>query len=80
MNENICFVNPLRVNVAFIRILPFKRQPGQMVKHAHSNNSLNILSLFDHFMGLALKGPDKHLYWNVFAKLDDNYFVRKTPP
>ena len=29
-----------------------------------------------------LKGedPDKHLYWDVFAKLDDNYFVRKTPP
>ena len=32
--------------------LPFKRQPRKMVKHAQTN----CLGVFDHFVGLVLKG------------------------
>ena len=38
---------------------PFKRQPHKMVKHAQTIRRLLLrtcLSVFDHFVGLALKG------------------------
>ena len=42
-----------------IRIEPFKHQPHKMVKHTktiHRQQPTNILSVFDHFVGFALKG------------------------
>ena len=41
---------------------PFKRQPHKMVKHTQIiplQKSTNRLSVFDHFVGLALKGLKK---------------------
>ena len=38
---------------------PFKRQPQKMVKHTQTTRRFlqaNCLSVFDHFVGLALKG------------------------
>ena len=38
---------------------PFKRQPHKMVKHnkiVRRQNPMNCLNVFDHFVGLALKG------------------------
>ena len=38
---------------------PFKRQPHKMVKHTQTIRRIlptNCLSMFDHFVGLALKG------------------------
>ena len=38
---------------------PFKRQSHKMVKHTqtiHRQQPTNCLSVFDHFVGLALKG------------------------
>ena len=35
---------------------PFKRQPQKMIKHTQAIRWLNCLSVFDHFLGLALKG------------------------
>ena len=40
-------------------VKPFKRQPHKMVKHTQTIRRLlltNCLSVFDHFVGLALKG------------------------
>ena len=46
---------------------PFKRQPRKMVKHTQTIRRVlptNVLSLFDHFVGLALKGlQSKRLVW-----------------
>ena len=39
--------------------LPFKRKPHKMVKHTQAicrQKPTNCLSVFDHFVGLALKG------------------------
>ena len=46
--------------------LTFKRQPHKMVKHAQTirwQQPTNCLSVFDHFLGLALKG----LTLNIFS-------------
>ena len=53
---------------------PFKRQPHKMVKHTHRQNTsakhigkthrqkpTNCLSVFDHFVGLALKSLNRLL-------------------
>ena len=58
----------------------FKRQPHKMVKYTQKIRLLqpkNCLSVFDHFVGLALKGVNKPLckdicfafrnYWNWFS-------------
>ena len=45
--------------VSNIYLLTFKRQPHKMVKHAKTSRRqqpTNCLSVFDHFVGLALKG------------------------
>ena len=42
---------------------PFKRQPHKMVKHTQKIHRLlpaNWLSVFDHFVGLALKGLNEY--------------------
>ena len=42
-----------------VATLPFKRQPHKIVKHTQTIRRLlptNCLSVFDHFLGLALKG------------------------
>ena len=44
------------------QIYPFKRQPHKMVKHTQAicqQRLTNCLSVFDHFVGLALKGLKK---------------------
>ena len=40
------------VNLLFPKTQPFKCQPHKMVKHTQ----MNCLSVFDYFVGLALKG------------------------
>ena len=42
--------------VGIRRHQPFNRQPHKMVKHTQKNLPKNCLSVFDHFVGLALKG------------------------
>ena len=38
-------------------IIPFKRQPHKMIKHAiRRQKPMNGVSVFDHFVGLMLKG------------------------
>ena len=37
-------------------ILTLKCQPHEIIKHIQTTSSANCLSLFDHFMGLPLKG------------------------
>ena len=56
-----------QVNVCWekVRLTPFKRQPHKMVKHTQAirrQQQTNCLSVFDHFLGLALKGLKKLSY------------------
>ena len=68
------------LNTPLIFTQAFKRQPHKMIKHTQIiRRQTNCLSVFDHFVGLALKGltkktnnvPDiiqnlvKHLRWSV---------------
>ena len=52
----------LQANVFFLHLEPFKRQPHKIVKHTQLTQTIrwqklkNCLSVFDHFVGLALKG------------------------
>ena len=46
---------------------PFMRQPHKMVKHAQKigrQQPTNCLSVFDHFVGLVLKGLNKNMQIN----------------
>ena len=45
--------------MTIMTIYPFKRQPHKMVKHTQTScrqKPTNCFSMFDHFVGLALKG------------------------
>ena len=64
---NLQFINKLLfwcvivgwIIMQFQSIQPFKRQPHKIVKHTqtiHRLSPTNCLSVFDHFVGLALKG------------------------
>ena len=47
------------LNMLLMNDYPFKRQPYEMVKHTQTIRWLvltNCLSVFDHFVGLTLKG------------------------
>ena len=47
------------LNMLLMNDYPFKRQPYKMVKHTQTIRRLvltNCLSVFDHFVGLTLKG------------------------
>ena len=49
----------ITVHIFIISSSPFQHQPPKMVKHAQTFHRLfpaNCLSVFDHFVGLALKG------------------------
>ena len=74
---NLQFINKLLfwcvivgwIIMQFRSIQPFKRQPHKIVKHTqtiHRLSPTNCLSVFDHFVGLALKGLklnfDKYTY------------------
>ena len=53
---NITFKILLKMGIQF---LPFKRQSHNMAKHTqtiHRQQLTNYLRVFDHFVGLALKG------------------------
>ena len=55
----MCLINANQKYVFQYYILiyyPFKRQSHQMAKHTQAIRWLNCLSVFDHFVGLALKG------------------------
>ena len=54
---------------------PFKRHPHQIVKHTQTTcrqKPKTCLSVFDHFVGLALKELVFRLYFNIswYANLD----------
>ena len=59
---------------------PFKRQPHKMVRHTQiisGNLPTNCLSVFDHFVGLALKRLKKIFkkYSFVSAYVEPNFFI-----
>ena len=50
-----CYLTVFLILISY----PFKCQPHKMVKHTQAVRQLfptNCLSVFDHFLGLALKG------------------------
>ena len=54
-----------------------KRQPHKMVKHAQKIRRLlptNCLSVFDHFVGLALKGLIKYGPWDTASNQQERDF------
>ena len=46
-------VEDFKINALFPLNYPFKRQPHKMVKHTRWQQ---LTSVFDHFLGLALRG------------------------
>ena len=59
---------------------PFKRQPHKMVKHAQTicqQQTTNCLSVFDYFVGLALKGLSAFLKISVLWQLF-SFFMEKS--
>ena len=59
LNVNIGWSLERRMFYIYSRAWPFKRQPHKMVKHTQTirrQQPTNCLSVFDHFMRLALKG------------------------
>ena len=55
--------------------LPFKSQPHKMVKHSQTigrQRSMNCLNVFNHFVGLVLKGlidGCSNDFWDIRSKL-----------
>ena len=94
------FINAVKLDLHSLKLMgvicnrhnfPYKRQPHKIVKNTLKQFLVNLpttscLSVFDHFVGLALKGWNyfhcesrvqnflRHLWWSFFAKMSIQNF------